>query len=100
MKKIVKYYDKTFVCKAHPDGAGMGIISVYERKRPNWPIFKDSWCSDHRFFLVDFVSIEHAVLYAVSKEMESREEFQLNCDKWKKFEKEKDIIIGYKHQGE
>jgi hypothetical protein len=100
MKKIVKYYDKTFVCKAHPDGAGMGIISVYERKRPNWPIFKDSWCRDFSFFLVDYPTIDAAVLRAVSKEIESREEFQLTCDKWKRFEKEQDIIIGYKCQGE
>ena len=100
MKKIVKYKDKTFVCRVHPDGAGMGTINVYERKRPNWPIFKDSWCRDFRFFLVDYPTIEDAVLYAVSKEMESRDEFQLNCDKWKQFEKEKDIIIGYKCQGE
>ena len=100
MKKIVKYYDKTFVCKVNPYGDGMGIISVYERKRPNWPIFKDSWCSNFTFFLVDYLTIDDAVLKAVSKEMESRYDFQLNCDKWKQFEKEKDIIIGYKCKGE
>jgi hypothetical protein len=100
MKKIVKYYDKTFVCKVNPDGAGMGTISVYERKRPTWPIFKDSWCNNFTFFLVDYPTIDDAVLRAVSKEMESRDEFQLSCSKWKQFEKEKDIIISYKCQGE
>lgn len=100
MKKIVKYYDKTFVCKVYPDGAGMGKVVVYERKRPNWPIFKDSWCRDFSFFLVDYLTIDDAVLKAVSREMESRDDFQLNCSKWKQFEKEKDIIIGYKCHGE
>ena len=100
MKKIVKYYDKTFVCKVHPDGDGMGIIAVYERKRPNWPIFKDSWCRDCRFFLVDFPTIDDAVLYAVSKEMESRDAYQLGCSKWQQFEKDINYIIGYKGQGE
>ena len=100
MKKIVKYNDKTFVCKVHPDGAGMGTIAVYERKRPNWPIFKDSWCSNFTFFLVDYLTIDDAVLKAVSREMESRDDFQLNCNKWKQFEEEKDVILGYKCQGE
>lgn len=96
MKKIVKYYDKTFVCKVCPDGAGMGAISVYERKRPNWPIFKDSWCGDHRFFLVDYPSIDDAVLHAVSKEVESRAAYQLSCSKWWEFEQDINNIIGYK----
>lgn len=100
MKKIVKYYDKTFVCKVHPDGAGMGAITVYERKRPNWPIFKDSWCRDFSFFLVDYPTIEDAVLCAVSKEMESRDEFQLSCSKWQQFKRDINDIIGYKCQGE
>ena len=96
MKKIVKYGDRTFVCKVRPDGAEYVRIIVYERKRPNWLIFKDSWCENYTFFLVDFPTIEDAVLHAVSKEMKSREEFQLNCDKWKQFEKNINYIIGYK----
>lgn len=87
MKKIVKYDDKTFICKVYPDGAGMGKIIVYERKRPNWLIFKDSWCSDFSFFLVDYPTIDDAVLRAVIRETESRDEFQLQCNKWKQFEK-------------
>ena len=100
MKKIVKYYDKTFICKVYPDGAGMGKIIVYERKRPNWPIFKDSRYSEFSFFLVDFPTIDDAVLRAVTKEMESRDEFQLLRNKWKQFERDIDDIIGYKCQGE
>lgn len=87
MKKIVKIEDKTFICHVYPDGPHMGEVYVWERKRPKWPIFKDSYCDSMHFYTVDYTTIDAAVRAAVYKVLESRQDSRFLGYKWQQFEK-------------
>ena len=49
MKKIVNYKDRQFICYVGHPFSHLIEVTVWERKRPRWLIFKDSYCCSHRF---------------------------------------------------
>ena len=91
MKKIVNYNNRQFICYVSNPFDHLMEVTVWERKRPHWLIFKDSYCCSRCFSYDendDFNNfVERAVVgYLVKEEKENTlykkwEEFQKTLDK-------------------
>ena len=83
MKKLVKYNDRMFICDVKQHIEGTIVTTVYERKRPKWPIFKDSYCGTDTVFEVDFPTIEAVIIEAINNTVD---DFKLyKGSKWERF---------------
>lgn len=87
MKKIVNYDNRTFICDVTYCGDGLGQVTVYERKHPNWLIFKDSYCGTKKFFDVDYPTIEAAVYRALHDILDASGDSSVLNSKWQQFKK-------------
>lgn len=83
MKKIVNYNDRVFICNVEQHAEGVIKITVYERKRPKWPIFKDSYCGIDTVFEVDFPTIEAAIIQAINNTVDDFRFYK--GSKWERF---------------
>lgn len=87
MKKIVNYQGKQFICYVGSSFSGIVDVTVWERKRPQWLIFKDSYCGSASFILDEEDSIENCVSRAIRRTLADKEKENKLYEKWKNFEK-------------
>lgn len=87
MKKIVNYQDRRFICYVGCPFSGMVEVTVWENKRPNWLIFKNSYSGSATFVLDEDDTIEHCVARAIWRLLAEEKEENKLYDKWKNFEK-------------
>ena len=93
MKKIVNYNNRQFICYVGSSFNHLIDITVWERKRPRWVIFKDSYCCSRCFCYDENDDFDTFVGRAVLGYLAEEKEENALYEKWKNFQKTLDKPI-------
>lgn len=78
------YEVDTFPCSLT---SAIAEVYIYEVVRPNWKIFRRSYCNSFNFFVEEFNSIEEGTKYTFKKFLQRLEEREKIQQKWENLTK-------------
>lgn len=90
MNKIIKTYNinnTIYEAEIMPCSLSSAIaeVYIYEVIRPNWKIFRRSYCTGYNFFIEDFNTIEEGVNATFEKFLDKIEKQNNTQKKWDNF---------------
>ena len=88
MRVFTKRDDRVFVVYVTPIYHGMASISIWERVRPSWIIFRDKYIDSRDFWLADYnYNIEKGINAALSDVLFKENVANKIKKSWEDFEK-------------